>query len=332
MQALADITKTQKGTPTSLERDANAVVQARKDLEVNPNDERAKAIIAEFNKKIQTTNMTKTSDQKNAEAVGAAQARIDAGKGTATDRALLARQKSKNQGTAAGRLDAAVQARQNFNTEGFNKLSQAELQKSPRARELVNIIELAHGITPKQQQEFINLGSLVALGKESSTLSASHTGAFDRLTSGALTYVSNEVKDRETRATYGAFINEFRHNLFGSALTDGELKAFKDAYASDKQKIDPVLAGLRAAMLQVQSKLQTLTNLNDPIVMKFRVGKTLEDAQATVDTIDKRLAFYNAVSNGKTTDEAQKEVFGKSTVPPKEMNQERILNAIFGGK
>ena len=261
-----------------------------------------------INKNNGSGNSNDTTMQKNATAIAEAKARIQAGNPKPGDAELIQLGDHQIGGVAAGQNDMVQQARKQWVASGFDNLSQDQLQNNTEARDLVNQIEMQHPLSPKTQQELIQLRSLVALSSEAGHLSSKQTGIWDRFTNDITGYVDNNVHDKVAKASYGAFINVFRHNLFGSALTEGELKAFKDAYGSLGQKIGPVLAGLRAAMVQVKSQLQTISDLNDPIVVKFHTGKTMKQINQALDHVDQRIKFYDAVANGESPDKAANQV------------------------
>jgi len=249
-------------------------------------------------------NNTLTSLEKNARAVAAAQDRIDSGKGTSRDLELVKFGRHELGGVSTGKTDLANEARTEFKTAGLDSLSQAELQKNPKARRLVNEIELAHGISDADKKKFIDLNSMIALSSEAGKLNETQSGLYDKLTNNITNYTDQQIGGKKNRAAYGAFINQFRHELFGSALTDGELAAFKEAYSGLGQRIGPVLAGLRAALVQVKSQMQTLADFNDPIVIKFRTGKSQQEVKASLRGLDERIAFYDNVAAGMTPDQA----------------------------
>ena len=226
---------------------------------------------------------------------------------------------SETAGDSPVRQEHVNEARTSWKTKGFDKLSQRDLQRNNEARNLVNIIEENHGMSAEERKEVRALTSMVALSKEAGGLSDKQTGLLDKMLSGASNYVSEEVGDKTARAAYGAFINQFRHELFGSALTEGELAAFKEAYGALGQKTGPVLAGLRAALIQVKSKLDTIASFNDPIVVKFRMGMTMDEVQSAMDGVDERIKFYDLVASGVSPDTAWKQIKGDAKSDAKEV-------------
>jgi len=271
-----------------------------------------------------------TALMQNAQAVAAAQDRIDSGKGTTADFELIRFGRKEIGGIAPGKESIANDARSQWTSQGFDKLSVDELRKSGKARRLVNEIEIAHGVSAADKKKLIDLNSMIALSSEADKLDQEQTGLWDKLTGNVSAYVSENVGGKKERATYGAFINQFRHNLFGSALTDGELAAFKEAYSGLGQKTGPVLAGLRAALIQVKSQMETIANFNDPIVMRFRTGKSQAEVQKSLAGINQRIKFYDLVSSGKTPEEAAKLMNKKSEATQLDANAtvDDVANAL----
>lgn len=275
--------------------------------------------LADIRKAASAGGSNGTALMQNAQAVAEAKDRIAAGKGTSADFELVRFGAKELTGVAAGKEDLTTQARQEWTGRGFDKLSVDELRKSPDARHLVNQIEVAHGISAADKKKLIDLNSMIALSSEAGKLDQEQTGLWDKLTGNVSAYVSENVGGKKERAAYGAFINQFRHNLFGSALTNGELAAFKEAYSGLGQKTGPVLAGLRAALIQTKSQMETIANFNDPIVMKFRTGKSQEEIKQSLAGIDQRIKFYDLVSSGKTPEEAAKLLNEKKPADPSKL-------------
>ena len=312
---LAQLQKAQQGpAPTSLERNAQAYGEAKKRIEAGTASEADKALVRKF--EAESRGPAEPAPIRTAKEVAAAKARIEAGNPQPGDAEIVKFGAKELGGVDAGKESLVTQARTQWQAKEFDNLSQKELQKNPEARQLVNQIELAHPISAPMQKELTDLNAMIALSKEAGQLSETQTGLLDSVTSNAASYVNNSVKDKTAKSAYMALINQFRHNLFGSALTTGELQAFAKAYATDKQKIGPVLSGLRSALIQIKSKLQTISDLNDPAVIKFRTGKSVEDIQKALQGVEERISYYNKIEAGMTPEEAAQEVkLSKQTVP-----------------
>ena len=184
-----------------------------------------------------------------------------------------------------------------------------KLTNNAAARRTVERIELAHGMTPADQKEMRELTSIVSLAAGASNLTSAQTGFWDKFTGNTASYISDSVSNAKAKSAYSALMNQTRNNLFGATLTDGEIAAFKDAYGSREQGMGTVLAGLQTALTQTRSKLETIASFNDPAVIKFRTGKTLDEINAAMNMIDIKLAMYDDVERGRLTpDEAVKKI------------------------
>lgn len=342
MKALADIQRVQNSGLTTNQKDAAALAKAKgttpgAELQSivkgkarhDPNNtltgtEKEAAVIAKANgttmadeliklkakSATHDPNNTLTSFQKNARAVAAATERLANGTSTnkALDKRLVAQGQETLGGVGGGKQVIAETARTQLKALNFDKMSQKEMHSNSAVRNAINRIEEAHPISEAQQKQLIDLNSLVALSGPASQLSSSQTGLLDSMTSSAKRYVSNDVTDQQTKSAYEALIGTFRHDLLGAAMSDSELALFTKAYNTDKQKIGPVLSGLKAALIQVKSKLSTISDLNDPSVIKFRTGKSIEDISSSIIGIDKRISFLNKVAAGVIPLEAKRQV------------------------
>jgi len=290
--------------------------------------------LADINKKNKPSatsrdpNDTLTALQKNSNAIAEAKAAEAAGTATAQQKELIRRGKADIGGKVTGKELLANDARDALTAMGAGDMTQEQMQRNPEVRRHVNSIRSSQDLSAAQEKQITEFNSMIALSKEAGALSGDQAGLWDKTTSQLTSYVSSNVTTKREKAAYGAFINQFRHNLFGSALTPGEMTAFNTAYSSLGQKIGPVLAGLRAAVLQIESQMNTISDMNDPFVMKMVTGKSIADIEATRKNIDERLKFYDLVAEGKAPDEARKLVKSSRPAPS---TVEDVSAALFGG-
>ncbi len=138
-----------------------------------------------------------------------------------------------------------------------------------------------------------DLNSLITMAQlTEDTLTPEVSGTLDTVLRTAKEYVSNSVKEVDNvqaQSAYAAFRNTVRHALFGSALTDGEIKAFNEAFGNLRQKYPAVVTQFKTALEQTKSKLQTVYDLNDPVLAKYYLGKSTEDIATIIRSIDERI-------------------------------------------
>lgn len=136
-----------------------------------------------------------------------------------------------------------------------------------------------------------DLRSLFKVGGDAGTeLSPEETGIIDNLLFTVKKYFSDEVKGTEAVASYATFRNSLRNALYGSALTDAEIKAFNEAAGTLKQQLGPVLSQLKVQMEDVKNKLSVITQMEDPMIGEYYLGMSLDEAEAATDAIDQRIA------------------------------------------
>lgn len=170
----------------------------------------------------------------------------------------------------------------------------------------------------KKELEYIN--QLIALGEPGSTLTAKETGVIDRLVKDTKKYITDETEGIDATSAYAAFRNTIRHALFGSVLTEGEIKSFNEQFGTLKQQTGPILAQFRTALEQVRNKLETIVDTNNSYVMKFRTGKSQEELDRIIDALDDRI---EAISEFSPTN-----VEPKATLSPERQAE---LEAILTG-
>ena len=162
-------------------------------------------------------------------------------------------------------------------------------------------VELSN--TEKKELEYIN--QLTSLGQPGSTLTEKETGIIDRLIKDTKKYVSDEVEGIDATSAYAAFRNTIRHALFGSVLTEGEIKSFNEQFGTLKQQTGPILAQFRTALEQVRNKLETISETNNSYVIKFRTGRSQEELNNTIDALDERI---DAIANFQPTNIEEVEI------------------------
>lgn len=241
-------------------------------------------------------------------AVGEARARLEAGAPQLGDKELLERHGEETGGVKVGRQMRADDAITAWDAAGFDNLTQKELQQSKEARQYIRAIELDKPLSNADEKDLKELGTMIDLVKEAGNLSEKQTGFLDAPVAKMFSYINDDTTTKQDKSSYMALVNTFRHNLFGSALTEGELKAFAAAYGTDGQQLGPVLAGLRSMAVQISSKMQTISNLNNDKVVKFRMGQSAEDIQRAQVGIEQRLEFLNLLESGMSPTEAAKAV------------------------
>jgi len=145
-------------------------------------------------------------------------------------------------------------------------------------------------ISSANEKRIIALNKLVSLGNIASTeLKAKSTGFIDSAFINVRKYFSDNVGGLKGRTAYGAYRNVIRHVLFGTALTKVEIQSFREAFGDLKQQLGPVLEQFKVSLQTLRSDIDTVLNLEDPDVVKFRVGTSVEDVDNLISGIDSRL-------------------------------------------
>jgi len=286
-------------------------------------------------RKLAPKTPTATAMERNAN-------RYAASKGISEDDAFNLGYEASLGGTQAGKLGISQSAKDQWNAGGFSQLSHEDLQKSPEARKLVERIEMSQGLSSAEKAEMRELSSIISLSQNAADLTSDQTGIWDNMTNKAASYVTDDITNAKAKASYSALMNQVRNNLFGATLTDGEITAFKDAYGSLGQKHGKVLAGLSTALTQVQAKLKTIMAFSDPAVIQFRTGKTVEELDEVMATLDLKIAMYDSVAVGEITVDQAAELLqnaqasgasGTEQAPPAQptLTDEMVQQMLFGG-
>jgi len=136
---------------------------------------------------------------------------------------------------------------------------------------------------------------LLGLGGAAGQLGPEETGVIDRLFRNVKNYVSNNSTGLDLTSAYAAFRNTVRNALFGSALTDGEIQAFNEAFGTLGQQAGPVLAQFKTGLEQVKSRLESIMNTNDSMVSHFYLGTDERKLTEMVEELNDRISMLNNV-------------------------------------
>lgn len=272
-----------------------------------------------------------TAMQKNAAATAQAQTRIDSGSGTAGDRELVKFAEHHKGGTAVGKLTIAQDANDEWDSLGFQDIDVQELHKSSKARQLVERIETGLGMSSSDKVALRELSEVTSLAPLAVGMTKSQTGKWDKFVANASEFLSDKSHNAEAKMAYQALMNKVQNTLYGATLTDGEIALFKQAYGNIDHGHGKVLSGLSVALTQTRAKLETILSFNNPAVVKFRTGKSVEELTAAMDVLDVKIALFDDVAAGRVTmDEgvAKIQAVQQSTVS----EEQEAINLIFGGQ
>lgn len=271
--------------------------------------------LADITKKTKVAQPKPTPEERNVEAGFEASKVLKSGKSPETGKPLTEPETTyyQNLAAVAEREGAGVGAGASYKTteaindwyaNGFDMMSQEELQKDREAGILVRTIERTKGLDKADRKDLKELAPMISLLNEAGTLSEEQTGLLDKLTSGLMAYVDSDTVTAQAKRAYQSLISVFRHNIAGAALTEYEIKAFEQAYSSDSRKIGHVLAGMKSMATQLQAKLDTISDLNSPELAQYYFGDTLDKMQRTKAGIELRLQYLNLIEDGLSPREA----------------------------
>lgn len=161
-------------------------------------------------------------------------------------------------------------------------------------------------LSEADKKTITDVRSLLALGDPGSKLTSDQTGLLDSNLASAKKYVSDEVGGVEATSAFAAFRNSVRNALFGSALTDAEIKSFNDAYGTLGQKAGPVLQQFKTSLEQVKAKLESTQGLMNPYSAQIRLGKDAKRMNEIISGLESRIQYIEGLSKGETMTPEQK--------------------------
>jgi len=222
-------------------------------------------------------------------------------------------------GTSAGKVNISEDSIYDWEKGGFSDLPYEELRKNPEAGRLVRRIELAHPLSKDDKNELKEISGMIDLSESASGLTESQIGILDSTWTTVKSYVSDEVENPGAKSAYNALLNQFRNNLFGATLTDGETAMFEKAFGSQNRGAGTLFEGLSTITSQLASRLERVIAMNEPAVVQYRTGKTVQQLEQVINTLNEKTAKYSTGA----TEYKKKDATTSTTKKP--------LNSIFGG-
>lgn len=187
-------------------------------------------------------------------------------------------------------------------------------------REVNKIEQLTNtDLSEADKKTITDIRALIALGDPAKELTGSETGLIDATLGDMEKYFNDNVGGTEAKSAYNAFRNSVRNALFGSALTEAEIKSFNDAYGTLGQKLGPVLTMFQTSLNQVNAKLNSTANLMNPYSAKVRLGADQKKLEQIQQALQARIDYIKGLQTngpgGKPTNRADRksldDIFGK---------------------
>jgi hypothetical protein len=184
---------------------------------------------------------------------------------------------------------ASVSGKDFFDIDFSNRSNRIKYEQDIQDMMRLGKIELS--AEDKRTASYVH--ELLNLGGAAGDMTDQETGLIDRLFRNVKNYVSNDPGGLDMTSAYAAFRNTVRNALFGSALTDGEIAAFNEAFGTLGQQTGPVLTQFKTGLEQVKSRLESLMNTNDSLVSHFYLGTDQREIAEMVEAIDERIAMLD---------------------------------------
>lgn len=169
-----------------------------------------------------------------------------------------------------------------------------------KANFLVHSIEQVGGskISAADAKDYKEISEMIELGKSAAGgLTEDTTGLVDSYLHEFKQYFFGTVEGIEATSSYQAFKNVLGNSLFGASFTSNESEKLDKAFGVLGNKLGPVLAKFKTSINQVRAKLNAIKRLNNPIVVKLRLGVSLNKLDSIIDGLDQRLEYIDLKIN-----------------------------------
>lgn len=131
-----------------------------------------------------------------------------------------------------------------------------------------------------------NINKMVALADSATKLTSKNIGLIDKKLFDVKKYLGIDPDSAEAIQAYNLIKSTLRHALFGSQLTEAEIKSFNDAFADLKQSPGVVFTGLKNMYKQIASQLQAIVDTNDPYITTPLFGGKIDDVNNIIERLD----------------------------------------------
>lgn len=246
-----------------------------------------------------------TAAVRNAQAIGEARTRIEQGKGTPADYALLERHDEETMGNTPGKQRRIDQEEQNlFSSFGgeqgfYSQKFEPNTQEFNQAMRSVRKIEALAGVelSNKQVETIGNIRKTIAAGQRAAGLQPGDVGLVDNVLKKLGAYVSDDAMGAEARSAWAGIRNQLLHAFAGSAMNEGELERWGEQFGNLYQQGGHVLTTLANALDQLGGELDSLRVALPEASFHVRLGSDVEKLNTVINNISAAAATLSNKAN-----------------------------------
>jgi len=202
------------------------------------------------------------------------------------------------------KIDEVNTAKEELDTlfEGdFFSSNMSDPKERRKAAKLISRVEQEFPLSPEDRKTITQVAQLTGTGGlASERITDEQAGPIDSIMRTVKSYISNEVKGTAGTAAYEQFRNVLRNAMFGATVSDGERSAFDKAAGTLAQQKGPVLVKLRTQLDDLKTKLNSVYNLNDEYVAKYRLNMGMDELADVIVALDERIDMIDGQSTDDT--------------------------------
>jgi hypothetical protein len=144
-----------------------------------------------------------------------------------------------------------------------------------------------------------SVNKMVSLADSASKLTPDQLGPIDKKVFDIKKYLGIDPDSAESVLAYNLIKSTLRHALFGSALTEAEIKSFEDAFANLNQRPEVIFKGLANMYKQIHGQLQSVIDTNDPYITIPLFGGMVSDINSIIDRLNNLAKKYGTKAGAK---------------------------------
>jgi hypothetical protein len=158
---------------------------------------------------------------------------------------------------------------------------------------LVKALEVAGkvSLSTNDIKDIKELSTQIQAASVAKDLSSAQVGPIGSSMHKVKQFLTDNLSGVAASAAFATYKNIKGHALFGAAFTPNEQSRLDAQLGTLGNQVGPVLAKFKVSLEHDRAKLKAIQRLNDPIVLKFRLGVDANKLDRIIESITERLSW-----------------------------------------
>lgn len=183
--------------------------------------------------------------------------------------------------------------------KGLNGINPAALTPEQKGKVFDYMWIKGSKLDPQDKKIIESVNKMVSLADSASKLTPDQLGPIDKTLFDIKKYLGVDPDSAESALAYNLIKSTLRHALFGSALTEAEIRSFEEAFADLNQRPEVVFKGLANMYKQISGQLQSIIDTNDPYITIPLFGGKVSDINGIINRLNSLAKKYGVKAGAK---------------------------------